>query len=63
MDALATTPVEAFVMQDGVDRFGGRSQLASGCRPGIPKQLSSLASATKARPMSRRESDRLIEEE
>jgi hypothetical protein len=63
MDAMATTPVEAFMMQDSVDLCGGRSELAFGGAPGIPKPLGSLASAKKAWAMARRESDRLIEEE
>jgi hypothetical protein len=63
MDALAATPVEAFMMQDRVDRFGGSSELAFGGAPGIPKPLGSLASAKKAWAMAGRESDRLIEEE
>jgi hypothetical protein len=63
MDAFATAPVEPFMMQDGVDRFGGRSQFAVGGAPGILKPLGSVASATKARAMACRESDRLIKEE
>jgi hypothetical protein len=62
MDAPAAS-LEPLVMQDGVDGFGRRAQLASGGRPGIPKPLGSLAPAEKARAMARCESHRLIEEE
>jgi len=63
MHALAAALVEPLVVQDGIDNFGRRLQLASGGRPGISKPLCCLASAEKARAMSRCESDCLIEEE
>jgi hypothetical protein len=63
MDTLAAALVETLRVQDGVNRFGGTLQLTSGSGPGIAKPLCSLASADKARAMSRRESDCLIEEE
>jgi hypothetical protein len=62
MDVPAAA-LKPLVMQDGVDRFGGRAQFPSGRRPRIPKPLGSLASAEKAWAMARREGDRLIEEE
>jgi len=55
--------LDPLVMQDAVDRFGGRAQPAFCGGPGIPKLLGSLASAEKARAMARRKSDGLIEEE
>jgi hypothetical protein len=62
MDAPAAT-LDPLVMQDAVNRFGGRAQPAfCGC-PGIPKPLGSLASTEEARAMARRKSDGLIEEE
>src|SRR5262245_32281661 len=62
MDALAAT-LDPLVMQDAVDRFGGRARPAFCGGPRIPKPLGSLASAEKARAMARRQSDGLIEEE
>jgi len=62
MDTPAAT-LDPLVMQDAVDRFGGRAQPAFCGGPGIPKPLGSLASAEKARAMARRKSDGLIEEE
>jgi hypothetical protein len=63
MDALTAMPVEPLVVQDGIDRFRRRAQLASPRRPGIPKPVSSFAPAEKTGSMPRRESDGLIEEE
>jgi hypothetical protein len=62
MDELAAAFIEPLVMQDNVDRLGGRTQLAWGGCPGIPKSFGRHASAEKARTMACRESDRLIQE-
>src|SRR5712671_1609394 len=62
MEAPAAT-LDPLVMQDAVDRFGGRAQPTfCGC-PEISKPLGGLAPADKARAMARRKSDGLIEEE
>jgi hypothetical protein len=62
MDPLAAA-FKPLVMQNGVNRLGGRPQLASVGRPGISKPLGRLTSADKARTMAGRERDRLVKEE
>jgi hypothetical protein len=62
MDAPAAT-LDPLLMQDAVDRFGGRTQPALCRGPGITKPLGRLASAEKARSMARRKSVGFIEEE
>jgi hypothetical protein len=62
MNPLAAA-LDAFGMQDGVHRFGGRARSAASGHPRLPEPHGSLAPAAKARPMAGREGDSLIEEE